>query len=78
MVKLVVREKRVELEVSDNGEGFDLAILKESGGLGITSMRERVAHLGGSFDLQSIPKFGTTIKISIANPNNPERASHHE
>jgi signal transduction histidine kinase len=68
IVKLRVGEKLVELEINDNGKGFDLAILKENGGLGITSMRERVAQLGGSFDLASVPRRGTAIKIRIDRP----------
>jgi two-component system sensor histidine kinase NreB len=57
--------------IEDDGQGFDVA--KEvsrsreilSGGTGILGMRERVALLGGHFNIQSTPNQGTTLSIEI-------------
>jgi PAS domain S-box-containing protein len=54
----------VEMEIKDNGQGFDPAILKNTGGLGLASMRERVERLGGTLDIQSAPGQGMSLKIS--------------
>ena len=57
----------VTLLVEDDGVGFDT---KEIAGhvdqsLGIAGMKERVALLGGTFDLESEPGKGTTIRATI-------------
>ena len=52
------------LEVRDDGGGFD----PESsfpGHLGLKSMRERVAHLGGTLRIESAPGEGTRIRAQI-------------
>lgn len=52
----------VKLEIKDNGRGFDETVLPDEGGLGLTSMRERVVLLGGSLNIQSQPE-ATTVTI---------------
>ncbi|MBP6786360.1 MAG: PAS domain S-box protein [Candidatus Promineofilum sp.] len=51
------------VEIADNGRGFDLAAASASGGLGLTSIRERMEHLGGSAVIESTPGKGTTIRV---------------
>jgi PAS domain S-box-containing protein len=53
----------VEVEVTDNGQGFDPETLKDSGGVGLSSIRERAEKLGGAVEIHSSPGQGTTIKI---------------
>jgi signal transduction histidine kinase len=60
----------VGLEISDNGQGFDPA-LASAGGLGLTSMRERVEQLGGAFELQTEPGGGTTVRVRLRTENVP-------
>jgi len=60
----------VGLEISDNGQGFDSA-LASAGGLGLTSMRERVEQLGGAFELQTEPGGGTTVRVRLRTENVP-------
>lgn len=59
---------RLELTVSDNGQGFDLgSTLAGHGshrGLGLTSMRERTELSGGSFSIQSVLGKGTVVRAS--------------
>lgn len=57
----------LEFTISDNGKGF--ADTTQNGeppnpGIGLAGMRERLAHIGGSFSVQTAPS-GVTIRISI-------------
>ncbi len=54
----------VALRVADNGRGFDLAAV-EGRGLGLTSMRERTAALGGVLQVQSAVGQGTRIVVQV-------------
>jgi signal transduction histidine kinase len=54
----------VVMEVRDDGRGFD-ATASFPGHLGLHTMRERVANLGGMFDIESVEGRGTTIRILI-------------
>ncbi|MBI1878192.1 MAG: sensor histidine kinase, partial [Chloroflexi bacterium] len=56
---------RIELEVTDNGSGFDLNIAESQGGLGLTSMRERVEKLDGVLTVLSTPGGGTKVSVSL-------------
>lgn len=55
----------VQLEVSDNGQGFDLAVASDRGGLGLVSMRERAEGLGASFAICSAPGQGTQVTVRL-------------
>jgi len=52
------------LKVEDNGVGFPVGEPKASG-LGLSGMRERVAHVSGSLDIRSTPGLGTSVTASI-------------
>jgi PAS domain S-box-containing protein len=60
----------VGLEITDNGRGFDPA-QASGGGLGLTSMRERVDQLGGDFALLTGPGRGTTVSVRLKTENEP-------
>jgi signal transduction histidine kinase len=51
--------------VSDSGAGFDIVAVKESRGLGLISMEERLKLVRGSFSIESQLKRGTTIHASV-------------
>jgi two-component system sensor histidine kinase UhpB len=53
----------LQIEVRDDGEGFDPALASE--GIGIIGMRERVFALGGTIQVQSHPGEGTLVAISL-------------
>ncbi len=55
--------RRVIHEVADNGTGFDSALA--SAGLGLTSMRERAAAVGGVLKISSTPGAGTTVRMEV-------------
>lgn len=71
-VSLIVDEEfnQCELKVIDNGSGFDLEANK-IGGIGMNSMQERAARVGGQLLIQSGDKYGTTVRFLC--PLNPEK-----
>ncbi|MBX3054923.1 MAG: PAS domain-containing protein [Anaerolineae bacterium] len=54
-------DQHLELTVWDNGCGFDVDTAVQSGGLGLTSMRERMQMVGGVLEIKSTPGQGTTV-----------------
>jgi signal transduction histidine kinase len=56
---------RIEMEVQDDGRGFDPALNGAHGGFGLVGMRERAARHGGTFVITSQPGHGTTIRCLI-------------
>lgn len=56
---------RVELEVADNGRGFDPKTISDRSGMGLIGMQERVEKLGGRLTIDSAPGEGTRVKISV-------------
>jgi PAS domain S-box-containing protein len=66
-VMLERRNKDAVLIIEDNGKGFILeeAMASESPGLGLISMRERAALVGGTLEIESTPGEGTTIFVRV-------------
>lgn len=64
-VLIRANNERVELEVMDNGCGFNPSLSRASGGIGLASMQERVDALGGVLTIHSIPGEGTQVKVSL-------------
>jgi signal transduction histidine kinase len=64
--RVVVRLGRRGIEVSDDGVGFepDRPELR-SRHLGLTSMEERAAELGGRLEIRSAPGAGTTVRLEV-------------
>jgi PAS domain S-box-containing protein len=63
-LKLERDARGIALEVSDDGAGFDPGE-DFSGHLGLKSMRERAARLGGTLEVESAPGEGATIRVRI-------------
>jgi PAS domain S-box-containing protein len=55
----------IHLTVRDSGSGFDRKTAKQSRGLGLISMEERLKLLDGTFSIESQPKHGTTIHARV-------------
>lgn len=64
-VRLWGTADEVCLSVSDSGAGFDSEAVKESHGLGLVSMEERLALVNGTFYIDSHPNLGTTIYARV-------------
>jgi PAS domain S-box-containing protein len=63
----------IHLSVSDPGSGFDIKAAKESQGLGLISMEERLKLVKGTFSIESQPNLGTRIHARV--PLNSESDS---
>jgi PAS domain S-box-containing protein len=60
-VRLWGTSDEIHLTVKDSGAGFDCEAAKESRGLGLISMEERLKLVKGTLSINSQPKRGTTI-----------------
>jgi signal transduction histidine kinase len=68
VVHLCRKPGGVELEIIDNGSGFNLQEMTENSGQGIINMQERARSLGSSLSLQSKAGHGTSIKVYVKIP----------
>jgi signal transduction histidine kinase len=55
----------IHLTVKDSGAGFDREAARESRGLGLISMEERLKLVNGTLSIDSQPKRGTTIHARV-------------
>jgi PAS domain S-box-containing protein len=56
----------LEVWIRDNGEGFNLEVLKDRRSrLGVLGMNERVELLGGQFHIESQPGAGTSVRVTF-------------
>jgi PAS domain S-box-containing protein len=62
-VRLVSRSYGAELEVADDGRGFDPPAIP-AGHLGVGIMRERTESIGGVLTIDSLPARGTLLRMS--------------
>jgi nitrate/nitrite-specific signal transduction histidine kinase len=54
----------VVLTVADDGHGYEPGRAAD-GGLGLVNMRECARQLGGTFELDSRPGRGTTVRVAV-------------
>jgi signal transduction histidine kinase len=62
-VSLTRRDGHIELAVRDTGSGFDPA--SPNAGAGLRNIRDRVAELGGTLDIDSAPGHGTAVTVLV-------------
>jgi signal transduction histidine kinase len=79
-IALAVRGGTLELVVSDDGRGFDPAAARAptvpaSGGYGLYSIRERLALLGGDFEIASSPA-GSRLTVRLPPPHGGAADGH--
>ena len=68
VVRLRGNDHSVTLEVADDGRGSALLNHAPTGGLGVTSMQERAAQLGGRILIDSAPGQGTRVTVEVPRP----------
>jgi signal transduction histidine kinase len=59
--------EQLRIEVVDDGCGFDMTTIRR--GAGLTNMEDRLDALGGSLQIQSSPRHGTTLRATVPIPN---------
>ena len=62
-ISLRMDDQHAELEVADNGEGFDIKACVE--GMGMTNMRMRASNLGGNVVVEAGPGKGTIVRATL-------------
>jgi signal transduction histidine kinase len=64
-VVLGVEDSTMQVEVEDDGRGIGPEDLAKSRSLGLKGMRERIAFLGGSFEIARAPRGGTRLTLRV-------------
>jgi nitrate/nitrite-specific signal transduction histidine kinase len=64
-VHLHADDSSVELEIADDGSGFDGHEVADKGGMGLVNMRQRAEQLGGSLTVLSSPGQGTRVRVDV-------------
>lgn len=72
MVELRATPEAVELQVTDDGRGFDLSSLESGKTMGLQGMRERLMNLGGTLTIDTNPATGTRILAHLPRPSQTE------
>jgi len=65
-VSMTRQDGHIELTVGDAGTGFDPSVAHS--GSGLAHIRERVAELGGTVDIDSAPGRGTALTVRVPVP----------
>ena len=67
-IKLSIQKNKndIEVKIQDNGKGFNIKnVQQKSESLGLRTMRERIATIGGSIEFKTPMESGTAININI-------------
>ena len=65
VVRISSLDNGIQLEVIDDGKGFDVEKMMKSGGMGLTSMEARADKIGGTLEITSNPGEGTCVLVKI-------------
>lgn len=66
-VKFIVQGNQLELDVHDNGRGFDVNQQVSVGHYGLLGMRERARLMGGALSVESNAESGTIVRFVASN-----------
>jgi PAS domain S-box-containing protein len=64
-VNMRYEDGKIELTIEDNGRGFDKGQALEKKTLGILGMKERTAMMEGTYEIQSHPGKGATVRVVV-------------
>jgi signal transduction histidine kinase len=70
-LRLALREAELEIQVEDNGCGFETNIIPGSRRSGLANMRQRTKMMGALLFIESQPGKGTSIRVQMT-------AAHHK
>lgn len=65
LLRVVERDRCVQLQVIDDGRGFDAAQVATRGGSGLGGIRERLRLYGGRLEIRSAPDSGTRLRATV-------------
>ncbi len=66
VLRLAGEAGRLVVEIVDDGVGFEVS--SNSGGRGLTNMRDRIGAVGGSVEVCSSPGAGTRVHLVVPVP----------
>ena len=74
-ISLVCDDTSINVAIQDDGCGFDMSHTngRQTPGMGLLGMHERVTLLGGTFEIVSAQGKGTQIGLSIPKSNTHEQ-----
>jgi len=64
-IRFVHEQDQLEMEVRDNGQGFDVNLAFSSDEMGLSTIRERATLLGGDVVVESHEGAGTSIRVEV-------------
>ena len=64
-IRAFTKEQWLEIEITDDGIGFDSTFAPSSGHYGLVGLQERARLIGGELVVTSSPGKGTTLRLSI-------------
>lgn len=82
-VRMESGEKQAQIQIEDDGQGFELPlVLQREGHYGLHTMKERAESVGGGLAIDTDPGRGTRVMISLplsqAGPQATRREGRHE
>ncbi|PQJ81634.1 sensor histidine kinase [Polaribacter glomeratus] len=64
-INISLFDKNLNIIIEDDGKGFDIKTINLKNGMGITSIKTRVKHLEGTFEIDSTLGKGSSIIVNI-------------
>jgi PAS domain S-box-containing protein len=64
-VACTVQDGSIDVEVEDDGRGIAAEDLAKARSLGLKGMRERISHVGGTFEIARAPRGGTRLRLRV-------------
>lgn len=64
-VSIAQKDDNILLSIADNGKGFDKQKVADKRTLGILGMKERIAMIGGKYEIKSHPGKGTEVIVLV-------------
>lgn len=77
-INIATRNDAIEVEIHDNGKGFDLEDLAERESFGLLGMRERAISVGGELSIASKPGQGTAVTLCIPGNSGSGNPCHRQ
>jgi PAS domain S-box-containing protein len=74
-VDLKFADESASLQITDDGVGFDPVAARESGGMGLLGMEERVRRIDGVLDIESAPGQGAAVRVEVRHARTDHPAS---
>lgn len=65
-VNIVLQDKRLNMEIKDNGRGITTEEIQNTDSLGLLGMKERAQAWAGEVHITGIKNQGTTVSVTIS------------